>query len=151
MPRLPVICMVAAALAPFPLAAAERIKGPVAATVTKVRDGDTLEVRASVWLDHVVEPAVRIDGIDTPEEKGKCDREKALAAQATAFVAEMLANPAVELFDIQHDKYAGRVRARVVAADGRDVAKELVDKGLARRYRGDARQSWCVVGIVPRR
>jgi endonuclease YncB( thermonuclease family) len=47
------------------------------------------------------------------------------------------------LRDIRYGKYAGRVVARVYTADGRDVARALLDGGLVRPYRGRRRRPWC--------
>ena len=136
-----------AALAPA--RAAERLSGPVAGLVTQVIDGDTLEVRVLVWLDQEVVTRVRIDGIDTPEKRGKCQREKDMAEQARQLTETLLAEPGVTLHDIQHDKYGGRVRARVLTRSGRDVGEQLIAAGLARPYGGKARQTWCSVAQLP--
>jgi endonuclease YncB( thermonuclease family) len=122
--------------------------GPFAAEVTKVRDGDTLEVRVATWLDQSVEVAIRIDGIDTPEKNGKCEGEKALAAQASEAMRSLIADPRVLLFDVHHDKYAGRALARVVTPDGTDVGREMIRRGLARPYHGEKKLSWCQIAAA---
>lgn len=132
-----------------PARAAERLSGPVPGLVTQVIDGDTLEVRVLVWLDQEVVTRVRIDGIDTPEKRGKCQREKDMAEQARQLTETLLAEPGVTLHDIQHDKYGGRVRARVLTRSGRDVGEQLIAAGLARPYGGKARQTWCSVAQLP--
>jgi endonuclease YncB( thermonuclease family) len=58
------------------------LPGPIPAEVLEVVDGDTLTVRALIWLGQVVETNVRVDGIDTPEIRARCDRERKLAAEA---------------------------------------------------------------------
>ena len=65
-------------------AAEDRLTGPVAAELVRVVDGDTLAVKAHIWLGQTIETKVRIRGIDTPETKGKCAREVSMAAAATA-------------------------------------------------------------------
>jgi endonuclease YncB( thermonuclease family) len=132
-----------------PAAAAERLPGPIRGQVIDVIDGDTIEVRLVVWLDQEIVTRVRIDGIDTPETRGKCQREKDMAEQARLLTEQLLADSDVTLHDIQHDKYGGRVRARVVTPSGRDVGQNLIDAGLARPYRGAARQPWCSVAQIP--
>jgi len=132
-----------------PSTAAERMPGPVWGQVTGVIDGDTIEVKLMVWLDQEVVTRVRIDGIDTPEMRGKCQREKDMAEQARQLTEQLLSQPEVALHDIQHDKYGGRVRARVITRSGQDVGQNLIDAGLARPYRGAARQPWCSVAQVP--
>lgn len=137
-------------LATLPAIAAEKLSGPIPAEVTKVRDGDTLEVTAHVWLGLRMEIAIRIDGIDTPEVRGDCQRERDMAAQASALMKTLIVKPTVTLYDVRNDKYAGRALARVMTADGTDVGKELIRQGLARPYSGAAKQTWCAVGTVPR-
>jgi len=66
-----------------PAVAAERISGPVAANVLRVIDGDTLTVKAQIWLGQELTVSARIRGIDAPEIHGKCMREKSMAAAAT--------------------------------------------------------------------
>jgi micrococcal nuclease len=132
-----------------PATATEVIFGPYAGRVTSVIDGDTLEVRVMVWLGQEVVTRVRIDGIDTPEKRGKCQREKDMAEQARAMTEQLLADSEIALYDIQNDKYGGRVRARVVTRSGEDIGQMLIKSGLARPYKGEARQPWCSVAQLP--
>src|SRR5882757_1213192 len=62
---------------------AEGLEGPVKAIVQRVVDGDTIEVRAFIWLGQSVLIRVRIDGVDAPELEARCpaERERALAAR----------------------------------------------------------------------
>jgi endonuclease YncB( thermonuclease family) len=119
------------------------LAGPVAAEVVEVVDGDTIAVRARIWLGQELETRVRLAGIDTPELHGKCARERRLAAAARDFVRTRLAAGAVALRDVQFGKYAGRVVARVTTADGEDVGAALIGAGLARAYDGGTRLGWC--------
>lgn len=125
--------------------ARDTLPGPIPAMVTEVIDGDTLAVRAVIWLGQEVETRVRLTGVDTPERRGKCAREKAMAEQARVLVTRLVADDRVRLHDIQADKYGNRVRARVVAGDGTDIAGHLIAAGLARPYDGGTRQPWCGV------
>ena len=124
------------------VAAGETLEGPYEAAIVRVVDGDTLRVRARIWLGTDVELLVRIDGIDTPEIRGKCAREKELAARARRLTESLVAAGAVRLHDVRYGKYAGRVVARVVA-DGEDIADLLLAAGLAHPYDGGARAPWC--------
>ncbi len=131
-------------LAPGPgTAKGERLAGPVPARVLNVVDGDTLVVRARVWLGTRVEARVRIDGVDAPEARGKCADERRLAQDARAYLGELVKNGVVVLRDIRFGKYAGRVVARVETPDGLNVATALVDAGRARPYTGGRREGWC--------
>lgn len=119
------------------------IAGPIPAEVTAVVDGDTVEVRARIWLGQDVTTRVRLHGIDTPEIHGKCDEERAKARRAKIFVEAAIAGGRVTLSNVQYGKYAGRVVADIVLADGRGLAEALIQAGLARSYGGGKRQSWC--------
>lgn len=119
------------------------LAGPVPAEVVSILDGDTIAVRAHIWLGQELATHVRLTGIDAPELHGKCERERRLAAAARAFLAQHLADRPVELRDVQFGKYAGRVVARVVTNKGEDVAAALLEAGLARPYDGGARRPWC--------
>jgi endonuclease YncB( thermonuclease family) len=52
------------------------IIGPVSAKVIKVYDGDTFTVEAYPWPGITAKASVRVDGVDTPEIRGKCEAEK---------------------------------------------------------------------------
>ena len=71
---------------------------------------------------------VRIAGIDTPEIKGTCEREKALAKKARDFVRNILKDARrIDLLDAKRGKYF-RIVAKVVA-DGNDIGETLIDGG----------------------
>lgn len=120
-------------------AARETIPGPVEATVEKVVDGDTLIVRASVWPGHSVRVSVRLRGIDAPENRSRCESERAAARRARDALAELVGGGTVTITDISGDKYFGRVLADVTAPDGRAVASAMLAAGHARPYRGGRR------------
>lgn len=123
--------------------AAERLPGPVAARLIEVIDGDTLLVEARIWLGQALETRVRLAGIDAPEMRARCARERAMAEEAAALLRRTLHESAISLSDIRFGKYAGRVIARVRTADGRDLSDVLQRAHLARAYNGRKRQSWC--------
>lgn len=127
--------------------AAEEVAGPVKAEVLRVIDGDTIEIRAQIWLGLALTSHVRIRGIDTPEMRGACLEEKALAAAARDRLAE-LAGGTIRLANISDDKYFGRVLADVTASDGTDLGSAMLASGLARPYDGGTRGDWCPVGSI---
>ena len=65
--------------------AAEALAGPVAATVERVVDGDTIEVKAAIWLGQTLIIRVRIDGVDAPELEARCAEERKLAPRRAIF------------------------------------------------------------------
>lgn len=130
--------------APSGAAGGDALPGPVPAEVLRVVDGDTVDVRARIWLGQTVETRVRLAGIDTPESRGGCPAERALADQAAALLTRLLADgDGITLSDIDHGSFAGRVVARVESA-GQDVTAALLASGLARPYTGRGpRPDWC--------
>lgn len=130
---------------PAPAAdAAETLSGPVAATVLEVIDGDTIAVSARIWLGQAIETRVRLAGIDTPELRGRCARERALAEQARDALTAQIAGRPVVLRDIRYGTYAGRVVALVSAEGTADMGQALRAAGLARAYSGRGpRPDWC--------
>lgn len=128
--------------------AADVLAGPVPAVVEEVIDGDTLRVRAHIWLGQDVAIHVRLAGVDAPETRGGCARERELAERAQDFLASRLAPagnklPSVRLREVRYGKYARRVVARVETAAGLDLGAALLAAGLARPYDGGRRPSWC--------
>lgn len=125
-------------------AAREVFPGPVAAVVERVIDGDTLAVRARLWIDQELSVVVRLRGIDAPEMRSDCEVERELARRATDFLRIATETGPVTLSDISGGKYFGRVLATVTTAEGEDVALALERAELARHYDGGARTAWCV-------
>ena len=76
---------------------------------------------------------------------GKCEGEKERARAAAAFVAARLtAGAPVWLIAPRPDTSPGaRTLARMVMADGRDLAAMLIAAGLGRPYEGGKRPGWC--------
>lgn len=153
------LCLCLPGLYPPPAVAGERLPGPVPGIVERVIDGDTLTVRVRVWLGQQVRVHVRLAGIDAPEIKGRCAKERAMATGAQRFAADFIANsagvaapaashtpPQIWLSDISEGKYAGRILARVANAAGEDLGNAMLGAGFARPYTGGARQNWCAVG-----
>ncbi len=122
---------------------AEIVPGPVPARVLRVIDGDTIVVRARIWLGQDIDIQVRLDGIDAPEINGKCESERRLAIKDRNFIVAMIADDGVVLRQIHYGKYAGRVVARVTSRDDKDFSKALLKAGLGRVYKGRRRASWC--------
>lgn len=120
------------------------VPGPIPARVVRIFDGDTVRVRAHIWLGQNIETNVRLAGIDTAEKHAHCDYERDMAARATAFVATVLtADGTIELSDIRYDKYGRRVVARIRTPSGQDLSQALLAAHLAHVYDGGHKQSWC--------
>ena len=112
--------------------------------VVRVVDGDTLVVNLPCQVSIVCTAMpVRLRGIDTPEMKGKCPKERQAALKAQEILKLLvLGAKTVRLERIGRDRYF-RLDGDIVA-DGVDVGKILLKKGLARPYDGKGeRQPWC--------
>ena len=117
-----------------------------AVTVSKVisvYDGDTFRVDIDSLPPIVGKNiAIRLNGVDTPEIRGKCQYEKDLALKARDFVRNKLANAKeIKLTKLQRGKYF-RVVADVYV-DGVSLEQELLDNELAYKYTGGKKSSWC--------
>lgn len=110
-------------------------------TGLKNYDGDTITTPI-VAIKGLPPLHIRVFGIDTPEIKGACAEEKALAKKAKARLAEILKGE-VTVQPMQWDKYGGRFVATVYDKDGKNVAETLIAEGLARPYFGEKKLSWC--------
>ena len=119
--------------------------GSYSAVVTRVVDGDTVNGVVTIWIDQRVTTSIRVRGIDTPELKGACDSERALAQMAKSQVENLLpAGSTITISNIGPDAYQGRIDADVTMADGRKLADVLIGEGLARAYDGKTkRRGWC--------
>lgn len=118
------------------------LEGPVAAEVVRVVDGDTLTVRAHIWIGQELTTNVRLSGVNAPELGGSCEREREMAQAARRFVAERVEGRRVRLRKIGLDKFGGRVVATVEDGAG-DLGAALLAARLAVPYDGGARGSWC--------
>ena len=112
------------------------------ARVLSVYDGDTVRVEAAMWPGLTWTGSVRVEGVDTPEIRGKCEEEKRKAVAAREFVRQRVGKRVV-LVNVKKGKYAGRVVARVRLADGSDLTELLIQAKLGRPYTGGRRQGWC--------
>ena len=111
--------------------------------VISVYDGDTFRVNIASLPPIVGKNiAIRVNGVDTPEIRGKCQYEKNLALKARDFVRGKLANAKeIKLTNLQRGKYF-RVIANVLV-DGVSLERELLDNKLAYKYTGGKKLNWC--------
>jgi len=111
--------------------------------VISVYDGDTFRVNIDSLPPIVGKNIpIRVNGVDTPEIRGKCQYEKNLALKARDFVRSKLANAKeIKLTNLQRGKYF-RVVANVLV-DGVSLEQELLDNKLAYSYDGGKKLSWC--------
>ena len=127
------------------------LPGPFPAEITDVVDGDTVEVRVTVWLGQEITTRLRLRGIDAPELASACPDEYRLAREARERLAELVAGEPIRVADVGLDKYGGRVVGRLLFASGEDVGQILAQEGYARLYDGGRRDSWCEPVLSARR
>ena len=110
-------------------------------TVTRVVDGDTIDVILDLGFSVLHKCRVRLYGIDTPESRTRNKDEKARGKLAKAFVENAIANGneiivRTKLKDSK-GKY-GRVLGEILV-DSININEELVRKHLAVRYFGQSK------------
>ena len=115
----------------------------IVSKVISVYDGDTFRVDIDSLPPIVGKNIpIRLNGVDTPEIRGKCKYEKDLAIKARDFVRNKLANAKeIKLNNLQRGKYF-RVVANVMV-DGVSLEQELLENKLAYKYTGGKKSSWC--------
>jgi endonuclease YncB( thermonuclease family) len=125
------------------------LAAPVAAEQYKIQrviDGDTVEIAVGFLPDPLPPKlSIRVFGIDTPEKapRAQCEAEAKKAAEASAFTKGKVATAqSVEIQIKSWDKYGGRVLGHVLL-DGHSLSDMLIEAGLARPYKGEAKISWC--------
>ena len=109
--------------------------------------GDSVELEVELGFHARLTVRVRLEGIDTPELKGKTHEERRMALSAKALVAQWCEARAdrIILLTVRdgRDKF-GRLLATLIDQDsGQTVQQALIDTGLARPYDGQTkRQPW---------
>ncbi len=106
-------------------------------------DGDTCYVTMPALPKTLSKMTVRILGIDTPELRGKCAKEKELAMKARIFANRTFREARViEFKDLKWDKYGGRILSNVYL-DGYLYADMIINEQLAVPYDGGKKEGWC--------
>jgi len=111
--------------------------------VTSIYDGDTFRANIKDYpaiVGHRM--SIRLNGIDTPEIKAHCEKEKILARTAKKVTVSMLRNAhIIELRNIKRGKYFRLIAD--VYVDGKSISEELTKKHLAVHYYGKTKINWC--------
>ena len=112
----------------------------------RVIDGDTIE-------DRDTGERIRLENIDTPEtgDRARCAAEREAGAAATRAAREIVAGGTVTVRRTGRTDQYGRTIGFVLV-DGRDLGVTLMERGLARPWRG-RREAWCAAdgSLLPAR
>ena len=114
--------------------------------VIKVYDGDTITIANKLPIYHCNDMfrfSVRLNGIDSPEIKGKNDDEKEAAKVAKNALSEKILHKYVVLKNVSTEKY-GRILADVYLGD-LHLNKWMLDNRYAVSYDGGTKiapKSW---------
>jgi endonuclease YncB( thermonuclease family) len=109
--------------------------------VIKVYDGDTITIASKLPFNDspLYRLSVRLNGIDTPEIKGKTEDEKLAAKHTRDALAALILNKYVTLKNIQSEKY-GRILADVYFGD-LHLNEWLIKEKYAVKYDGGTKKS----------
>ena len=110
--------------------------------VVKVYDGDTITIASKMPYDNspMYRFSVRLNGIDTPEIKGKTDDEKSMAIEVRNKLSDLIMNKQVFLKNVSTEKY-GRILADVYLDDTIHINQWLIDNRYAVKYDGGTKRS----------
>lgn len=108
--------------------------------VIKVYDGDTITIASRLPFEGspLYRLSIRLNGIDTPEIKGKTSDEKQAAKDVRDILSNMIMNKVIRLDNIQSEKY-GRILADVYLGDVH-INQWLVDNRYAVVYDGGTKK-----------
>ena len=117
--------------------------------VTRVVDGDTIDVEVDLGFDILHKARVRMMGIDTPESRTRNLEEKALGLAAKARLKELLKGRKSKIETSKEGKGKfGRILATVWASDKKgleeyvNINEKLIEEGHARPYFGGTKVPW---------
>ncbi len=115
-------------------------------TVVKVYDGDTITVANTLPIiddDTIYRFSVRLNGIDTPEIKGKNEDEKQAAKNARDALSKLILHKEIELKNVSSEKY-GRLLADIYLGDIH-LNQWMINERYAVKYDGghkECPESW---------
>jgi endonuclease YncB( thermonuclease family) len=116
----------------------------IVSEVTSIYDGDTFRVNIEGLHDLIGHRiGIRVNGIDTPEMRGKCQKEKELARKAKQYTVSALRGAKkIELRNMKRGKYF-RIVADVYV-DGKNLTDGLIEAKLGVPYdSGTKAKDWC--------
>jgi micrococcal nuclease len=112
-------------------------------SVTKVVDGDTIDVVIDLGFDISFTSRVRLAGIDTPESRTKDLAEKALGLESKKYLADRIKaakNVVIRTEKINSSEKFGRILGWLyLDGESNSINHEMIEKGYAWGYLGDTK------------
>ena len=111
------------------------------ATLERVVDGDTIDVKLDLGFDLHLQARIRFAGINAPESRTRDLVEKQKGLEAKRFVEDWLNGCETIIVQTQLDKKGkfGRILGNILNADGACLNEEMVSLGHATPYDGGKR------------
>lgn len=130
----------------------------VEAKATEIYDGDTFKAIFELFPGKIVKMSCRLGGVDAPEMRGggvnairarnaltelltNCTTSMPETKARTTRILDEENTKLVTLHCGPFDKF-GRLLCRVTVDGGRDVATEMMSRGLCRAYDGGKKEAW---------
>jgi len=110
--------------------------------VTKIVDGDTIDVLLDMGFDILYQQRVRLFGIDTPESRTRDKEEKKYGLLSKYFLKDALSNGkkiTIKTYKGDETGKFGRILGDVWI-DGKSVNQTMWDKGYAVPYYGQNKE-----------
>jgi micrococcal nuclease len=111
--------------------------------VTKVVDGDTIDVDIDLGFDISFSSRVRLAGIDTPESRTKDKFEKALGLESKEYLSKYLKDAksvVIKTEKINSTEKFGRILGWIyINGDTESLNDKMINDGYAWGYMGDTK------------
>ena len=108
--------------------------------VTRVVDGDTVDVIIDCGFSILHKARVRMYGIDTPESRTRDLDEKARGKLASKYIQDHIDNGDEIIIKTEKDSKGkfGRILGKIFI-DGKDINQSMIDERLAVAYHGQSK------------
>tara|TARA_R100001086_G_scaffold143168_1_gene75344 strand:- start:9132 stop:9551 length:420 start_codon:yes stop_codon:yes gene_type:complete len=108
--------------------------------VTRVVDGDTVDVIIDCGFSILHKARVRMYGIDTPESRTRDLDEKARGKLASQYIQDHIDNGDEIIIKTEKDSKGkfGRILGKIFI-DGKDINQSMIDEHLAVAYHGQSK------------
>tara|TARA_R100001163_G_C5026432_1_gene167842 strand:+ start:45 stop:464 length:420 start_codon:yes stop_codon:yes gene_type:complete len=108
--------------------------------ITRVVDGDTVDVIIDCGFSILHKTRVRMYGIDTPESRTRDLDEKARGKLAAKYIQDHIDNGTDTIIKTEKDSKGkfGRILGKILI-DGKDINQSMIDENLAVSYHGQSK------------